>query len=213
MSYPELSEAVISGNIDQVKKLVNNALDAGGRPEDIIDSGLIEGMNVVGKRFKNNEMYIPEVMVSARAMHAGMDILKPLLTVGDVLNKGTVVIGTVKGDVHDIGKNLVAIMLEGAGYQIHDIGIDVPPEKFIEAASEHNADVIALSTLLTTTMDTMAEIVRTIKSSDDPGRFMVIIGGAPVSQEFADEIGADAYGENAGVGADLIKKWLDERKN
>ena len=212
MSFPELSEAVISGDIESVKKLVNDALKAGDKPEVIIDTGLIAGMNVVGQRFKNNEMYIPEVMVAARAMHAGLDILKPLLTEGNVMDKGTVVIGTVKGDVHDIGKNLVAIMLEGAGYSVHDIGIDVPPEKFLEAAEENNADVIALSTLLTTTMDTMAEIVRSIKESEAPGRFMVIIGGAPISQEFADEIGADAYGENAGVGVDLIKNWLEEHQ-
>jgi 5-methyltetrahydrofolate--homocysteine methyltransferase len=152
-------------------------------------------------------------MVAARAMHAGLDILKPLLTDTKLMDKGTVVIGTVKGDVHDIGKNLVAIMLEGAGYSVHDLGIDVPPEKFLEAAEEKDADVVALSSLLTTTMDTMAETVSLIKESDDSERFMVIVGGAPVSQDFADEIGADAYGENAGVGVDLIKTWLEEHQN
>lgn len=211
MANSELGEAVITGNIEKVKQLTQAALDSGEKPEDIIESGLIAGMNVVGERFKNNEMYIPEVMISAKAMHAGLDILKPLLTEGGAANKGIIVLGTVKGDVHDIGKNLVAIMLEGAGFKVHDLGIDVPPEKFLEAAREHNARIIAASTLLTTTMDTMAEVVRTVKDAEEGGNtYMVIIGGAPISQEFADEIGADAYGENAGVGVDLIKKWLEE---
>ncbi|UCH90303.1 MAG: corrinoid protein [Thermoplasmata archaeon] len=208
----EFSEAVISGDSEKVKSLVQDALDKGASAEEIIESGLVAGMDVVGERFKSNEMYIPEVMVAARAMHAGLDILKPLLTESEMSKKGTIVIGTVKGDVHDIGKNLVAMMLEGAGFVVHDLGIDVPKEKFLEAARAHCADVIAVSSLLTTTMDSMAEVVQTVKTSDNNPGVMVIIGGAPISQEFADEIGADGYGENAGVGVDIIKKWLEDRK-
>jgi corrinoid protein of di/trimethylamine methyltransferase len=211
MELTELAEAVISGDISKVRELTQRALDESISPKEIIDKGLTAGMEVVGQRFKNNEMYIPEVMVSARSMHSGLDILKPHLTEGGIEHKGTVVIGTVKGDVHDIGKNLVAMMLEGAGFKVHDLGIDLPSNVFLEAALEHNADVVAVSTLLTTTMDAMAEAVSTIKNAEENQRnIMVIVGGAPVSQEYADEIGADAYGENAGDGVDIIRKWLEK---
>jgi 5-methyltetrahydrofolate--homocysteine methyltransferase len=210
MVMTELAEAVISGDSESVKKHVQEALDSGTSPEEIIKTGLTAGMDVVGERFKNNEMYIPEVMVAARAMHAGLDILKPLLTDSELSKKGTIVIGTVKGDVHDIGKNLVAMMLEGAGFTVHDLGIDVPPEKYLAAAKEHGADVVAVSSLLTTTMDAMADVVKTVKADGSDDKLMVIIGGAPISQEFADEIGADGYGENAGVGVDIIKQWLEK---
>ena len=214
MTISELSDAVINGDIARVTELTKKNLEDGMPPEEIIEKGLIAGMDIVGQRFKKNEMYIPEVMVAARAMHAGMDILKPLLTESDITKKGIIVIGTVKGDVHDIGKNLVAMMMEGAGFEVHDLGIDVPTEKFVEAAFEHKADVIAASTLLTTTMDTMAEVVSTIKKEDSGlDNVMVIVGGAPVSEDFAKEIGADAYGENAGVGVDAVKQWLAEHKN
>jgi 5-methyltetrahydrofolate--homocysteine methyltransferase len=210
MVMTELSEAVIKGDSEKVKNLVQAALDGGTSAEEIIETGLTAGMDVVGERFKNNEMYIPEVMVAARAMHAGLDILKPLLTETELSKKGTIVIGTVKGDVHDIGKNMVAMMLEGAGFIVYDLGIDVPPDQFLAKAQEHGADVVAVSSLLTTTMDSMAEVVKVIKADESTAdKRFVIIGGAPISQDFADEIGADGYGENAGVGVDIIRKWLE----
>ena len=165
-------------------------------------------MNVVGERFKNNEFYVPEVLIAARAMHAGMDILKPKLAESGVEPIGKVLLGTVKGDLHDIGKNLVAMMLEGAGFEVIDLGIDVPPEKFVQAVNEQGGDVIAMSALLTTTMTQMKTTLEALEEAGVKGKVKTLIGGAPVTQNYADEIGADGYARDAASAADKAKELL-----
>jgi len=201
-----LAEALIKGDRDTVTSLTTQALDEGVGPKDILEQGLIAGMAVVGKRFKANEVYVPEVLIAARAMHAGMDILQPKLIEAGVKPVGTVVLGTVKGDLHDIGKNLVGMMLTGAGLKVVDIGTDAPAEKFVEAVKAEGAAVCAMSALLTTTMPQMTEVINAIKA--DGVAVKTIIGGAPVTQSFADEIGADAYAADAASAADEALKLL-----
>ncbi len=203
-----IADAVISGDRDTVARLAQEAIDGGVAPEEIIDSGLIAGMNVVGEKFKNNEFYVPEVLIAARAMHAGMDIVKPLLADAAASSKGKVVIGTVKGDLHDIGKNLVAMMLEGGGYDVVDLEVDVPPEKFVETAQAEGAQVVALSALLTTTMPGMKDTIDAIAEAGMKDKVKVIIGGAPVTQNYADEIGADGYAPDAASAVDLVASLL-----
>ncbi|KLU60694.1 methionine synthase [Peptococcaceae bacterium CEB3] len=200
----EMAEAVINGNAGKVKEFAEKALTEGIAPQTIINEGLIAGMNVIGVRFKNNEVYVPEVLIAARAMHAGMDVVKPLLTDSEVRDKGTILIGTVKGDLHDIGKNLVRMMLEGAGYKVVDVGVDVSPEKFVEAVAEHKPQIVGLSALLTTTMTNMRTTIEALKSS----HVRVMIGGAPVTQKFADEIGADAYAADAATAVEKANQLL-----
>jgi len=173
----------------------------------VLNEGLIKGMNVVGERFKNNEFYVPEVLIAARAMHAGMDILKPALADSGVQPIGKILLGTVKGDLHDIGKNLVAMMLEGAGFEVVDLGIDVPPEKFVEAVKE-GGDVIAMSALLTTTMTAMKTTLEALEEAGVRDKIKAIIGGAPVTQNYADEIGADGYARDAASAADKAKEVM-----
>ncbi len=197
-----LAEFLISGNRDKVKELTQQALDEGVNPETIINEGLIAGMNVVGEKFKNNEFYVPEVLIAARAMHAGMDLVKPLLTETGVEPVGRVVIGTVKGDLHDIGKNLVQMMLEGAGFEIYDLGVDVPAEKFVETAQSQKCDIVAMSALLTTTMPAMADTIKVLEETGLRDNVKVMIGGAPVTQNYADEIGADGYAPDAASAVD-----------
>jgi len=204
----QMSEALIKGDANTVKELAQKAVDDGIAPNQVIKQGLIPGMAVVGERFKKNEIYVPEVLIAARAMHAGMDVVKPLLTDPDADTEGTFVIGTVKGDLHDIGKNLVVMMMEGAGFKVVDLGVDVSPEKFVQAAQENNADVVGLSALLTTTMVAMKDTIEAINSSDLKGKVKVIIGGAPVTQNFADEIGADGYAPDASSAVDVSKELL-----
>lgn len=202
----EIKTALMAGNMNKVKAGVTEALEEGLAPADIINDGLIAAMNVIGVRFKNNEIYMPEVLVAARAMHAGMDILKPLLT-GDALKeKGTMVVGTVKGDLHDIGKNLVSMMVEGAGFKVVDLGVDVPVERFVQAVDEHGAQVVGLSALLTSTMGQMKGVVAGLASRRD--RVKIVIGGAPVTQKYADEIGADGYAPDAASAVDLVRELL-----
>ncbi|KLU62436.1 methionine synthase [Peptococcaceae bacterium CEB3] len=192
-TFEEIAAAVISGNAKKVKESAEQALAEGAAPQAIVNEGLIAGMNVVGVKFKNNEVYVPEVLISARAMHAGMDVVKPLLSDADVQDKGTILVGTVKGDLHDIGKNLVRMMLEGAGYKVIDLGVDIAPDKFAQAVEEHKPQVVGLSALLTTTMSSMRSTIERLKGYP----VKVMIGGAPVTQKFADEIGADAYASDA----------------
>jgi len=203
-----LAENLINGKANEVKELTQKALDDGVAPGEILNSGLIKGMNVVGERFKNNEFYVPEVLIAARAMHAGMDILKPKLIESGVQPIGTVLLGTVKGDLHDIGKNLVAMMLEGAGFEVIDLGIDVPPEKFVQAVEEQGGDVIAMSALLTTTMTQMKTTLEALEEAGVKGKVKTLIGGAPVTQNYADEIGADGYARDAASAADKAKELL-----
>ena len=201
-----LADALIKGSRDQVVELTTKALDEGVAPEKILNEGLVAGMAEVGKRFKANEFYVPEVLIAARAMHGGMDILEPKLAAAGVKPVGTVVLGTVKGDLHDIGKNLVGMMLKGAGMKVVDAGTDVAPEKFVESCKASKAQVCALSALLTTTMPQMAEVVKAIKEAGVPVKTM--IGGAPVTQNYADEIGADGYAPDAASAADLAKSLI-----
>ena len=195
-----ICDALIKGDRDTVSDLCRKALDEGVPVVDILQKGLIAGMGVVGDRFKKNEVYVPEVLIAARAMHAGLDLLEPHLKAGGVEPVGTVVLGTVKGDLHDIGKNLVGMMMQGAGLKVVDVGTDAAPEKFAEAAKDSGAQVIAMSALLTTTMPQMPEVVKAVKAAGLKVKTM--IGGAPVTQSYADEIGADGYAPDAASAAD-----------
>ena len=201
-----LADALIKGDRDTVAKLTQEAIDEGLAPQEILDKGLIAGMNVVGVRFKNNEIYVPEVLIAARAMKAGMAILQPKLTEAGVEPLGTVVLGTVKGDLHDIGKNLVGMMLTGGGLKVVDCGTDVPPEKFVEVCKESGATVCAMSALLTTTMPQMSSVVDALKTAGVGVK--TVIGGAPVTQGFAEEIGADGYAPDAASAVDVVKELM-----
>lgn len=207
----EIADSVIAGNRKKVQELVKKALEENILPEKIINEGLLAGMSVIGERFKKNEIFVPEVLVSARAMQAGMDILRPLIANSKGIIKGKIVIGTVKGDLHDIGKNLVSMMLEGAGYQIIDLGIDVPPEKFVEAIKEHDPDIVGMSALLTTTMPQMKVTIEVLKQEGVRERVKVIVGGAPVTPEFAKEIGADGYAKDASEAVELVNSLMKEK--
>jgi 5-methyltetrahydrofolate--homocysteine methyltransferase len=204
----QIAEQLIKGKANEVKELVQKALDDGVSPSDVLNKGLIAGMSVVGVRFKANEIYVPEVLIAARAMKAGSEILKPLLAEGGVEAIGKVVLGTVKGDLHDIGKNLVGMMLEGAGFEVLDQGVDVNVDGFIAAAKDNKAEIIAASALLTTTMTGMKDLVDAVKASDLSGQVKVMIGGAPVTQAYCDEIGADGYAPDAASAADLAKVFI-----
>lgn len=202
-----VSNCVVTGNIGAITGEVQALIDAGVEPASIINDGLIAGMNIVGPKFKAGEMFVPEVLMAAKAMGAGVDLIKPLLAAGDMPDMGKVVLGTVKGDLHDIGKNLVGMMLESTGYEVVNVGIDVAPEKFLEAAKESGAKVVAMSALLTTTMLTMKETVDLFKENGLT-EVKLIVGGAPVSKEFADEIGADGSAPDAATACDLVKDLL-----
>ena len=201
----EIAESLIKGKANDVKELVEKALANGAEPGSVLTEGLLAGMGVVGARFKKNEVYVPEVLIAARAMKAGMEVLQPHLASAGVEPVGVAVVGTVKGDLHDIGKNLVCMMLEGAGFKVVDAGIDVAPEKFVEVIVENNASIVGVSALLTTTMTNMKSVVEAVKASEKAGQTKVIIGGAPVTQSFCDEIGADGYAPDAASAADLAK--------
>ncbi len=208
--YQEISEALIAGDIENVKALTRKALDAGSAPGEILRKGLLPGMDVVGQRFKVGDMFIPEVLKSAKCMHGAMDLLRPLLTQSDQDGAGKVVIGTVQGDVHDIGKNLVRMMLEGSGFKVVDLGIDVKPEAFIEAVKEHQPDIMGMSALLTTTMPKMEETIKAIEEVGLRSQVKIMAGGAPVTQKFIDEIGADSYGPNAAVVVEEAKRLMQQ---
>lgn len=204
--FQGLADALIRGDRNTVVELTRKAIDEGNAPKDVLEQGLIAGMNVIGERFKNNEVYVPEVLIAARAMKGGMEILQPELSASGVEPMGTVVLGTVKGDLHDIGKNLVGIMITGSGLKVIDVGTDVSAEKFVETCKAHNAQVCAMSALLTTTMTQMTEIV---KAMNDSGLDVkTIIGGAPVTQSFADEIGANGFAPDAASAVDVVKELM-----
>lgn len=202
----QIREALMKGKAPEVKDLVAQALAAGAGPGEVLNQGLLSGMSIIGAKFKKNEVYVPEVLIAARAMKAGMEVLKPLLADAGVEPLGTAVIGTVKGDLHDIGKNLVGMMLEGAGFRVIDAGIDVAPEKFVELTQANNAQVVGISALLTTTMTNMKPVIEAVRGAGLKAR--VMIGGAPVTQAFGDEIGADGYAPDAASAADLAKALL-----
>jgi len=176
---------------------------------DILNKALLPGMDIVGQKFKADEIYIPEVLMSAKAMHDAMDIIKPMLSKSGFVVKETIVLGTVKGDIHSVGKSIVGMMLEGAGYNVIDIGIDVPNDKFVEAAKNNNAKIVGLSALLTTTIPTMKDIISAIRSDIETKAVKVIIGGAPVTQEYADSIKADGYAYDSITAVEVVKKLLD----
>ncbi|MFP4106915.1 MAG: corrinoid protein [Phycisphaerae bacterium] len=201
-----IADALIRGNRNGVVELTEQALKEGVSPKEVLDQGLVAGMDVVGRRFKNNEIYVPEVLIAARAMKAGMELLQPKLVEAGVEPIGTIVLGTVKGDLHDIGKNLVGMMLTGGGLRVIDAGTDVPAEKFVELCKENNARIVAMSALLTTTMPQMAEVVKALKDSGIEVKTM--IGGAPVTQSYADEIGADGYSADAASAVDLARELI-----
>ncbi|HHV99956.1 MAG TPA: cobalamin-binding protein [Clostridiaceae bacterium] len=201
--FQEISQNLQQGKAKNVKALVQQALDEGASPKDILEKGLLDGMNIIGEKFKNNEVYVPDVLIAARAMNSGVEVLKPHLVASGVKAKGTVVIGTVKGDLHDIGKNLVKMMMEGKGLEVIDLGVDVPAEKFLAAAKEHNAQIIACSALLTTTMSEMENIVNAAKEQGVRDNFKIMVGGAPVTDNYCKKIGADYYTPDAASAADV----------
>ncbi len=198
----DISEALIKGQAPLVKELVQTCLSNGVAPQEILSEGLIAGMNVIGKRFKKDEIFLPEVMIAARAMHAGLDILDPILSKGNVQPRGIVVLGTVRGDLHDIGKNLVSIMFRGAGFKVIDLGIDVPDESFVKAVKENHPDILALSALLTMTLPMMKTTIESVEAAGLKDKVAIMVGGAPVTQGFADQIGANGYAPDAATAVD-----------
>lgn len=207
----EMSEFLQKGRAKNVKALVQQALDEGMDPKIILNEGLLSGMMTIGEKFKNNEVFVPEVLVAARAMNAGLTILEPKLV--EVGNEpvGKAVVGTVKGDLHDIGKNLVVMMLKGAGMEIYDIGVDAEPDAFIEKAEEVNADIICMSALLTTTMPNMKNVIDTLQERGLRDKYIVMVGGAPVNDSFAEQIGADYYTPDAATCAETAKAAVTAR--
>lgn len=204
--YPEMNQSLYEGRAPQIKEMTEQALTEGRGAHEVLQEGLIAGMSVVGEDFKHNRVYVPQVLIAARAMKAGMSVLKPLLSAsGGAASLGTVIMGTVKGDLHDIGKNLVGMMAEGAGFKIVDLGVDQSAEKFVAAVREHNASIVGMSALLTTTMPYMRVVIETLKS-EGLEHIKVCVGGAPVSQTFAEEIGADGYGQDATRAVELFKE-------
>ncbi len=208
MDLDALKEAVIAGDVKGATLLTEVAIQAGHQPAAILNEALVPAMQVVGDKFRCNEVYVPEVLVAARAMKKSLALLKPLLTQTGVKPVATAVIGTVKGDLHDIGKNLVCMMLEGAGFEVIDLGADVSPDKFVQAAKDTEAKILGISTLLTTTMLGMKDVIRALQQANLRSRVKVMVGGAPVTQAFADEIGADAYGESAAVAVDKARQLI-----
>ncbi|NQV14392.1 corrinoid protein [bacterium] len=205
-----IQQAIILGNVNSVAELVNNLLNQEQAPQSILDDHLLPGMAVVGDCFKRNEMFLPQVLMSAQTMQVAIDILRPLL-MGDAMAKDrrTVIIGTVKGDMHDIGKNLVRIMLVGAGFEVIDLGVNVPAQRFLEAASQHQASIVCLSALLSSTMNNMREVVKAFRENEKLKTTKILIGGAPVSREFSDSIGADGYAPTAPAAVEKVQIFFN----
>jgi 5-methyltetrahydrofolate--homocysteine methyltransferase len=203
-----LADAILKGDREKAREITQQAIDEKLTPQDIISNGLIAGMGVVGVKFKANEFYVPEVLIAARAMHASMDLLKPLIAESGMEPVGRALIGTVKGDLHDIGKNLVAMMLEGAGFEVVDLGVDVKNDQFIQAVKDKGSKVLCLSALLTTTMPAMKEVIESLKTAGMRDGIKIMVGGAPVTQAYAEEIGADGYAADAASAVDKAKELL-----
>jgi 5-methyltetrahydrofolate--homocysteine methyltransferase len=210
--YDALKQAVLAGDETTAVAEVKKALSAKADPSDVLNNGLIAGMEVVGKKFRSGEMFLPEVLLCAEVMHKGIDILNPLLAKSGKKSATTVVIGTVDGDIHDIGKKIVALLLEGNGFNVIDLGVDVKGEKFIEAVEKYKPQIVGMSALLTTTMPHMGEIIQTLKVKKLRDKVKVIVGGASVNAEFAKSIGADGYAVEAGTGVELAKKLISASK-
>jgi len=203
-----LSNALIAGDAGKLESLVQGALNEGMEAKEVLNGGLIKGMDIVGEKMQNGDMFIPEVLMSAKAMSASVEILKPLLSAEDAAAAGKVVMGTAKGDLHDIGKNLVLMMLESAGFEVINLGTDIAPEDFVAAVKEHDANIIGISALLTTTMGAMKDTIDALTDAGYRDKVKVIIGGAPVNQKYADEIGADGYAADAGSASKLAKSLV-----
>lgn len=206
--YEKISTAILEGDAESIRDLVERGLKKELSPKEILDNGLVVGMDEVGARFKRGDMFVPEVLMSADAMSAGMEILRPLLAASGAETLGKVLIGTVKGDMHDIGKNLVSMMCEGSGFEVIDIGFNADPEKFIKAIKEHQPKVVGMSAMLTTTMRAMGHTIKAIEEAGLRDQVKIMVGGAPVDRDFAEAIGADGYASNAPSGADLAKKLV-----
>ncbi len=204
----QLSAVVIEGDETKSPGLVQKALDEGFTAKEILDNALVVGMTEVGIRFKRGDMFVPEVLMSAEAMQTGLGILRPLLAASGAEMLGKIVMGTVKGDLHDIGKNLVGMLCEGSGFDVIDLGFNVAPEKFIEAVKQHKPNIIGMSALLTTTMRSMGHTIKALEEAGLRAGVKIMVGGAPVDREFADRVGADGYGSNAPAGADLAKQLM-----
>ena len=207
-----IKDALMRGDRENVVKLTRLALEEGIGIKVILDEGLISGMDIIGNRFKCNEIFIPEVLISAKAMHAGMAVLEPHFAKCGIRPIGKVAIGTVKGDLHDIGKNIVSMMLKGACFEVDDFGIDVDPSKFVEAARLGRVDIIAMSSLLTTSLASMGDTIKSLKDSDLRDKVKIMVGGAPVTQSFADSIGADCYARDAATAVDKAKELLKDKR-
>lgn len=204
----QMSTAIIEGDMGAMPDLTREALNEGHSAKQILDNGLMPGMDHVGVEFKAGNMFVPEVLRSARAMQASMEILKPLLAESGEKMVGKLLLGTVKGDLHDIGKNLVAMMCEGAGFEVRDLGKDIAPEQFVQAVKEYEPDIVGMSALLTTTMRTMEHTIKALEEAGVRDRVKVMVGGAPVTQSFADQIGADGYASNAAAASEMAKKFV-----
>ena len=203
----QLSTAILEGDSEKTAKLVQKALDQGLPAKTILDDGMVVGMNEVGARFKRGDMFVPEVLMSAESMQVGLELLRPIMVASGTKMIGTIVLGTVKGDLHDIGKNLVGMMCEGAGFEVINLGFNVPPEKFLEAIKAHQPDIVGMSALLTTTMRAMGYTIKAIEEAGLRENVKIMVGGAPVDAEFAERIGADGYGSNAVAAAEQAKRF------
>ncbi len=208
-TYEALKEAIMGGDDKEVEAQVNQALGEGVDAKEIMTNGLIGGMEVVGKRFKAGEMFLPEVLLSAEVMHKGLDILRPLLAKAEQKGIGTVVMGTVEGDIHDIGKKIVSLLLEGTGFEVIDLGVDVKADTFLQAVEQHKPNVLGMSALLTTTMLNMGSTIDLLKEKKLRDKVKVIVGGAPITEQFAKSIGADGYAPEAGSAVELVKKLIE----
>lgn len=204
----KMSTAIIEGDMGAMPDLTREALNEGHSAKQILDNGLMPGMDHVGVEFKAGNMFVPEVLRSARAMQASMEILKPLLAESGEKMVGKMLLGTVKGDLHDIGKNLVAMMCEGAGFEVKDLGKDIAPEQFVQAVKEYEPDIVGMSALLTTTMRTMEHTIKALEEAGVRDRVKIMVGGAPVTQAFAEQIGADGYASNAAAASEMAKKFV-----
>ncbi|SNS13341.1 5-methyltetrahydrofolate--homocysteine methyltransferase [Anaerovirgula multivorans] len=207
--YDQIAEVLQKGQVAEVQRLVKEALDQGLKSEGILNEGLLKGMMDIGDRWKRNEAFVPEVLIAARAMNGGMEVLEKALADEDVKPKGTVVMGTVKGDLHDIGKNLVVMMMKGAGYKVIDLGVDIPAEKFVEAAEAHQADVVCMSALLTTTMPYIKTVVDEFENKGVREKYAIMAGGAPVTEEYVKEVGGDFYTKDAVSAADKLAEIIN----